>query len=117
SQIVQASLAPQPDEAEKKRQPDMRQRQVFQALVGQLGAAPVGREHEPGGRIEQSGLRVSREAQSAIDGGIPLRKVPVAQRLKRVVGERVVKTLEVERDVYAAMEWRVVDKDRDREHE
>src|SRR2546423_10977171 len=112
---MQPSLAPQPDVAEQKRQPNMRQRQILQTLVGQLGASPVAREHEPGGRIEQSGLRVSREAQSGIDSGIPLRKAPVAQRLKRVVSERVVKTLEVERDVYAAAERRVVDEDRDRE--
>src|SRR5437016_4203552 len=101
-QRMQASLTVQPEVAEKKRQPHMRQGQILDALVAEPGAPPGAGEHQPGGRIKKRGLRISGEAQSGVDGRIPLRKAPLMERLERVVEKRIVKFLEVERDVHTA---------------
>jgi len=80
----------------------MRQGQILDALVAEPGAPPGEGEHQPGWRIKKRGLRVSGEAQSGIDGRIPLREPALMERLERVVEKRILKFLEVEGDVHSA---------------
>src|SRR5207249_3897151 len=94
-----------------------RQREILQALVGEFGAPPIQREHQPRRRIEVCRLYVSREAQSAIDSWIPLWEASVPDRLERVVGEREMISLQIERDVDPAEQRRVFDEECDCEQE
>ena len=118
-QTVEFSPLIQPQVAQQEGEPDVSQLQVFQRLVGEFEMAEAvrEREHDPRGRIEQTGLHIAGEAQSAIDRRIPLREAPLPDGLERVIRQGIMKLVEVIGDVNAAPERCVFDKKRRREQQ
>jgi len=69
--------------------------QVLQALIGKDRATEVGREQQPGGRIEERGLNITNKRNAAIKGRVPLGELPVTKRLKSVIRQGVVEAVEI----------------------